>query len=232
MIPIIDSVPSRSFPIVNWSLIGANIFCFYLLLSYGPYAQEIVFRLGLVPARFYTHPGPAELSTIFTSMFLHGGWIHLASNMLALYIFGDNVEDSMGSIRYLVFYLTCGVIAACVHMHFNPTSTIPTIGASGAISGVLGAYLVLFPRARVLTLIPIFFFPWFFEIPAVFFLLIWFYSQLFNGTLAVVSGSSAFGGVAWWAHVGGFLAGVVLVFFFTAKRKKTRKVFADQYAPW
>ncbi len=164
-------------------------------------------------------------------MFLHGGWAHLFSNMLALYIFGDNVEDRMGSGRYLLFYLFCGVVAAIVHIVFNPHSPLPTIGASGAISGVLAAYLVFFPSARVITLVPLFFWPWFIEVPAVLYLGLWFVSQLLNGLLTIVSGMQAFGGVAWWAHVGGFVVGMVLGPLL-ARRRYIRRVYVDEYFPW
>ena len=187
--------------------------------------------LGVVPRRFLTDPGPEQVMTLLSSMFLHGGWLHLLSNMLALYIFGDNVEDRMGPWRYLVFYLLCGLAAALTHIFTNPASPIPTIGASGALSGVLGAYFVLFPTARVYTLIPIFFLPWFVEIPAVVYLGFWFLSQLLNGTLAIVAGMQGYGGVAWWAHAGGFVAGVVLVRFFV-RRRGTRRVYVDAHWPW
>lgn len=231
MFPLQDTVQSRSFPVVNWMLIALNVFIFFVLLSLGPLAEVYVTIFGLVPARLLTYPGPLEFLTLFTSMFLHGGWAHLISNMMALYIFGDNVEDRMGSGRYLLFYLLCGLAAAFVHIAFNPNSLIPTVGASGAISGVLAAYLILFPTARVITLVPLFFLPWFVEIPAVFYLGFWFVSQLLNGILTIVAGVQAFGGVAWWAHVGGFLAGLVLVRPFVSHRY-IRRVYADEYFPW
>jgi membrane associated rhomboid family serine protease len=202
-----------------------------MLISLGPRAELWMTALGLVPARLLRHPGFFEFATIFTSMFLHGGWAHLFSNMLALYIFGDNVEDRLGSGRYLLFYLLCGFAAAVVHVFLNPNSTIPTVGASGAISGVLAAYFIFFPSARVITLVPLFFLPWFVEIPAVFYLGFWFVSQLFNGLLTVVSGAQALGGVAWWAHVGGFVAGLVLGPIF-ARRRYIRRIYPDEYFPW
>lgn len=231
MLPLTDTVRSRSFPVVNWSLIAVNVFLFFFTLSLGPYADRFVRLFGVVPVRLLNHPGLGQFLTIFTSMFLHGGWAHLFSNMLALYIFGDNVEDRMGSGRYLLFYLLCGVIAAAVHIYFNPLSTVPTIGASGAISGVLGAYIVLFPTARVITLVPLFFLPWFIEIPAIFYLGFWFVSQLLNGMLAIVTNVQAFGGVAWWAHVGGFVAGLLLVRLFISRRYY-RRYYVDEYYPW
>jgi membrane associated rhomboid family serine protease len=164
-------------------------------------------------------------------MFLHGGWLHLLSNMLALYIFGDNVEDRIGHGRYLMFYLLCGLIAAVTHISFNSASLLPTIGASGAISGVLGAYFILYPRARVITLIPLFILPWFVEIPAVFYLGFWFLSQVWSGALSIVSGAQAVGGVAFLAHVGGFVAGLLLVRLFE-QRRYIRRVYVDEYWPW
>lgn len=231
MLPLQDTVQTRSFPIFNWTLIAANVLIFFVELGLGPQAEAFIASLGVVPARLLAAPDPAQILTLFTSMFLHGGWAHLFSNMLALYIFGDNVEDRMGSGRYLAFYLICGLAAAFTHIVFNPTSQVPTIGASGAISGVLGAYFVLFPTARVITLIPILFLPWFVEIPAIVYLGVWFISQLFNGTLAIVAGVQEFGGVAWWAHAGGFLAGVILVGLF-ARRRSVRRQYVDEYWPW
>ncbi len=231
MLPLKDTVQSRSFPVVNWLIIALNVLFFFMLISLGPRAELWMTALGLVPARLLRHPGLFEFATIFTSMFLHGGWAHLFSNMLALYIFGDNVEDRLGSGRYLLFYLLCGFAAAVVHVFLNPNSTIPTVGASGAISGVLAAYFIFFPSARVITLVPLFFLPWFVEIPAVFYLGFWFVSQLFNGLLTVVSGAQALGGVAWWAHVGGFVAGLVLGPIF-ARRRYIRRIYPDEYFPW
>ncbi len=231
MIPLKDTIPSRSFPFVNWTLILLNVLIFFGLASLGRIGDTLVLTFSLIPRRLLTHADLFSVATLFTSMFLHGGWAHLFSNMLALYIFGDNVEDRMGSGRYLVFYLLCGLGAALVHVAFNPTSNLPTVGASGAISGVLAAYFIFFPSARVITLVPLLFFPWFVEIPAVFYLGFWFFSQLFNGLLTVFSGVQAMGGVAWWAHVGGFVAGLGLGPFF-ARRRYVRRVYLDEYHPW
>ena len=151
--------------------------------------------------------------------------------MLALYIFGDNVEDRLGHGSYLIFYLVCGLAAGLTHVLFNPTSPVPSIGASGAISGVMGAYFLLFPTARVITLIPLFILPWIVEIPALIYIGFWFLSQLLNGTLEIVAGAQAYGGVAWWAHAGGFIAGLVLVGLF-ARRQYVRPVYVDEYRPW
>ncbi len=236
MLPIKDTVQARSFPLVNWLLISLNVVAFLMQLQAGPEIERLVYTLGVIPRALLEEGGPHEYLTLLTSMFLHGGWVHLFSNMLALYIFGDNVEDRMGPLRYLLFYLLCGVLAALAHVYFNPQSTVPTIGASGAIAGVLGAYLMLFPRARVITLIPIFFLPYFVELPAVLYLGIWFISQLFNGALAIIASQPGLGGVAWWAHAGGFVAGAVLVWFFAGAtrpvRRRRRPVYADEYFPW
>jgi membrane associated rhomboid family serine protease len=231
MIPLKDTVQSRSFPIINWLLIGLNVFFFFILLSSGEEAETWVQDLGIVPSRLLQNPDGLQAVTLFTSMFLHGGWIHLLGNMLALYIFGDNVEDWLGSGRYLFFYLVCGLIAAAAHIALNRNSSVPTIGASGAISGVLAAYLLFFPAARVITLVPVFFFPWFVEIPAVIYLGFWFLSQLFNGTFAVISDMQALGGVAWWAHIGGFIAGLILGPLL-ARRRYFRRRYVDEYYPW
>ena len=231
MIPIRDTVHSRSLPVINWLLIILNVLAFMVMLSLGRGSEILVNAFGVVPARFIHQHNLYNVITIFTSMFLHGGWAHLISNMLALYIFGDNVEDRMGSFRYLQFYLLCGLIAAFVHIGFNPDSSMPTIGASGAISGVLAAYVLFFPTARVITLVPLFFLPWLIEIPAMIYLGMWFFSQLLNGVFTVVTGAQAFGGVAWWAHVGGFVGGILAAPLFVSRRN-VRREFLDEYYPW
>jgi membrane associated rhomboid family serine protease len=191
--------------------------------------EYLLAMLGMVPARL--EADPAAYSTLFTCMFLHGGWMHFIGNMWMLYLFGDNVEDRMGSARYLIFYLLCGLAASVTHCVINPGSEVPTIGASGAIAGVLGAYFVLFPTARVITLVPVFFFPLLFEIPAVFYLGLWFVSQVFSGTLSLGS-TEASEGVAWWAHVGGFVVGMALLPLFKKSRLRYRRYYADEYWPW
>ncbi len=225
MIPLRDTIPSRRFPVINTMLIGVNVAVFMMEVMAGPAVQDIVTGFGLTPAYLLAHRDAREASTLLTSMFLHAGWMHLLSNMLALYIFGDNVEDRMGKARYLAFYLLCGLVAGATHIIFNPRSVVPTVGASGAIAGVLGAYLVMFPHARVLTLIPIFFLPWFVEIPAVLYLGIWFFSQLLNGTAALVlqAEQTHGGGIAFWAHAGGFVAGAALVFLFADLPSRRRR---------
>jgi membrane associated rhomboid family serine protease len=216
MIPIRDTVPSKNYPVVNTALIGINVMVFLVQLGQGPHLDQFVILYGLVPVR-YTDPDIAarlpiglQIFSMFSYMFLHGGWLHLIGNMWSLWIFGDNVEDRLGSSRYLVFYLLCGLLAGLFHMIFNLGSRVPTIGASGAIAGVMGAYILLYPNSKILTLIPIFFIPWFIDIPAFVFLGIWFLIQFANAA----GSSAAMGGVAWWAHVGGFIFGMVLVKLF------------------
>lgn len=230
MIPIRDTIRARSFPLVNWLLIALNVLLFTVILSLRADAEGLVYALGLVPKRLLTDPQWWDFLTPFTSMFLHGGWLHLGGNMLALYVFGDNVEDRLGSGRYLIFYLLCGLAAAFTHVFFNADSTVPTIGASGAISGVLAAYLIFFPSARVITLVPIFFLPWFVQIPAVVYLGFWFFAQLANGVLTVVRHHQPMGGVAYWAHVGGFIAGLAFGPLFA--RRPLRRAYADEHFPW
>ncbi len=216
MIPLKDDNPISSTPVLTIGLIAVNTMVFLYQASLTPRAgQLLVYQLGAIPAAVFgnsTLPPNIELIppvlSLFTSMFLHGGWLHLIGNMWYLWIFGDNVEDAMGKARFIVFYVLTGLIAALAHASLNPGSNVPTIGASGAISGVLGAYVILYPRARVLVFIPLFGFFWrFFYIPAMFVLGFWFLLQVLNGGLE----SSRAGGVAWGAHVGGFVAGMILV---------------------
>jgi len=210
MIPIRDTVPSKNYPIVNNTLIGVNIVAYLIQLSQGQRMTEFVYTYGLVPAKF-TIP---QIAAHFTSgqivfslvsfMFLHGSFLHILGNMWSLYIFGDNVEDRLGSAYYLFFYLLSGLVSGMFHFFLNMHSTVPTIGASGAIAGVMGAYFILYPHSKILTLIPILIFPLFIEIPAFFFLGLWFVMQVFN----VAIGGGAMSGIAWWAHIGGFIFGV------------------------
>ncbi len=216
MIPLYDTLHSRRFPVVNWMLIGLNALVFVYELSLSPAALDRLTRTwGLIPAQLLAHPAQLWI-TIFTSMFLHGGWFHILSNMRVLFIFGDNVEDRLGGARYLIFYLLSGVAAALMDAIVLSTSSVPTIGASGAIAGVLGAYLLLYPRAKVASLVPILFIFTIIEIPAFIFLLFWFVSQLFSGWLTLQG--TAGSGVAWWAHVGGFLFGMATVGLFAQRR--------------
>ena len=216
MIPLYDTARTRRVPIVTWLLIALNVVVFIHEIGLGPAALEGLVRTwGLVPVQLLTQPA-TEWITILTSMFLHGGWIHILSNMWILMIFGDNVEERMGGIRYLTFYLLSGVAAGLLQSFLLRGSGEPMIGASGAIAGVLGAYLILFPHARVASLVPILFIFTVIHVPAALFLLFWFVSQLFSGWLSL--GGAGGSGVAWWAHVGGFVFGVLAVFVFTRRR--------------
>ncbi len=204
-LPLRDENPTRSTPVLTWALIGINAAVFLFEVVIGDEALHGVFRgFGVVPAELLAHP-VGRSYTLLTSMFLHGGWMHLIGNMWFLYIFGDNVEDRLGKPLFLLFYLAAGVGAAALQVAVMPGSTVPTIGASGAIAGVLGAYAVVYPGARVLTLVWLFIFVRFFHIPAVLFLGLWFVMQFFSGLGSLAS--SGGGGVAWWAHVGGFVVG-------------------------
>lgn len=210
MIPIKDHNPRHLTPYVTFTLIGLNVIAFFLqagaLLDpelWFPFANT----WALIPAQLLASP-VLEGFTVFTSMFLHGGLLHIGGNMLYLWIFGDNIEDSLGHGRFLFFYLLCGVVAALAHVYVDPNSNIPTIGASGAVAGVLGGYFLLFPLAKVRTLVPILLFRRF-NIPAWILLGFWFAMQVFSGWGQVSTGEEA--GVAFWAHVGGFVAGVLFV---------------------
>jgi membrane associated rhomboid family serine protease len=234
MLPLRDDVPSRTVPLITVALIGANIaaFLYQVSLQLSPEAEalraahDFVFEFGVIPCRLSaTCPTPAAspppMLTVFTSMFLHGGLFHIAGNMLYLWIFGNAVEDTLGHGRFLVFYLASGVAAAVVQTLVHPASSVPMIGASGAVSGVLGAYLVAFPHARVLTLITFGFFIRFIYVPAVVVLGFWIVVQLLNGVItwtAAAAGRDIGGGVAWFAHIGGFAAGLVLLFVLRPRR--------------
>jgi rhomboid family protein len=212
MIPLRDALRSRTFPFVNITLIVINILVWFFQLSLGSRGESFILHYGLVPVRFFwgiRNDVTSSVIPVFTSMFLHGGWFHVLGNMWFLYIFGDNVEDRVGHLNYIFFYLICGVGAAMTQTFLSPHSSLPMVGASGAIAGVLGGYLLLFPQSRILTLVPIIFFIQFVEIPAFVFLILWFLFQFLIGSSPVGDG-----GVAWLAHVGGFITGVVLVFFF------------------
>ncbi len=225
MIPLRDANPRGGVPIVTLALIALNCVVFLYELTLPPAGlEQLVFTFGMVPAKLTAFPtdpgvgfGDATLPFL-TSMFLHGGWLHLIGNMWFLWIFGDNVEDYLGHARFLLFYLLCGLAASVAHLAFNLNSTIPTLGASGAIAGVLGAYLLLFPGARILTLVPVFF-VWLMELPAYVILIYWFVLQLLQGT-ATLAETAPGGGVAWWAHVGGFVAGLVLVKIVASRRRR------------
>ncbi len=225
MFPLRDDNPTSTFPLVTVALIVVNTLVFLYQVSLGPrMGQMFIYQFGAIPSVVIgTESLPARLVAVppvfslFTSMFLHGGWMHLIGNMWYLWIFGDNIEEAMGRFRFLLFYLVAGIVASISHVLSNVSSTIPSIGASGAISGVLGAYLLLYPRARVLTLIFLGFFIRMIYIPAGFVLGFWFVLQLLSGSMS--QGQDA-GGVAFWAHIGGFIAGMLLVGFF--KRREVR----------
>jgi len=226
MIPLRDTIPSRREPLATILLIIVNVMVFIgqSLMSDVKFA-EFIYEFGFIPEEFLkslARFGFFQASTyvpLFSSMFLHGNWAHLISNMWVLWLFGDNVEDAMGSIRFLIFYILCGLVAGFTHFLFNPTSNVPTVGASGAIAGVMGAYFILFPHARIVTLIPTFFFlPMFIHVPAFIYLILWFISQLYSGVVQWVGGASV-GGIAWWAHISGFLAGVFIHKAFLARRR-------------
>ena len=212
MLPLTDHNPSRTTPFINYLLIAVNVLVFFWELSLGPSIERDLFLVSFVPARFWAAPSyPPNLIRIFISMFLHGGWLHLGGNMLYLWIFGDNIEDRLGHFKYVIFYLLCGIAATMTHAVLEANSRLPAIGASGAIAGVLGAYALLFPRQRVTTLIPIFFFITIREIPAVLVLGLWVVLQLFVGVASIGASGDVTGGVAVFAHVGGFIAGMLLV---------------------
>jgi len=210
LIPIRDSLQARTVPVMTVLLIAANVLVFLAISQVGPGADELVQAFSFIPRRYFGWRGsalePGRWLPLVTAMFLHANLLHLVSNMWFLWVFGDNVEDRLGHGRFLAFYLLCGVASFLVHGLSAPGSRLPALGASGAISGVLGAYLVLFAGARILTLIPIVIIPWFVEIPAVVFIGMWFLLQFLYATHAAAGQA----GVAWWAHVGGFVAGVLL----------------------
>lgn len=239
MIPLRDDIPSRTFPVVNYGIIALNIFVFFLQLSGGSDSRGLVERFAMVPARI-SYPDSQIVQrqnrmvvdrwgrphriveehelpdlpfhpywTLLTCIFLHGGWMHLIGNCWFLYIFGDNVEDRLGHLAYVVFYALSGIGASLIQWYFYPDSIIPTIGASGAIAGVMGAYFLFYPQAHVITLIPIIIFLQIAVVPAWVFLGVWFVFQFLSGSAALAG--PATGGVAWWAHVGGFVVGVAIV---------------------
>lgn len=217
MIPIRDINPTRRFPLITLVLVVLNVlvFVFELFLPSESVLDSFAFTWGLIPAELM-RLNPMAIVTVFTSMFIHGGFLHLASNMLYLWIFGDNIEQALGSIRFVVFYLLCGIGAALGQVLVDPSSTIPMVGASGAISGVLGAYLLLFPRAEVESLVFLGYFVRLVRLPALVVLGMWILLQLSSGLLSL--GMEATGGVAFFAHIGGFVSGLVLVLLLRRRR--------------
>lgn len=220
MIPLKDENPTRIFPFITIGLIFANTVVLILQFSSRTDPQQIAFAYGAIP-RFllsFTSVQPIHpVITIFTSMFMHGGFLHIATNMLYLWIFGNNIEDKLGHLRFIIFYLLCGIAAAYSHALTNPSSGIPMIGASGAVSGILGAYLILFPRARIHTLVFLGFFIQIVKLPAIFIIGFWIVIQFINGILSnSFAGQS---GVAWFAHIGGFISGLLLIMIFLKTRR-------------
>lgn len=219
MIPIKDDNPTRRFPWVTLALIAVNLLVFFYEISLGDAAlNAFIAEWALSPARFLAAPfSTHELLTVVTSMFLHGGWLHVLGNMLYLWIFGNNIEDRLGHSTFLVFYLAAGAAGALAHVAASGAIDVPTVGASGAIAGVLGAYLVLYPGAAIVTLIPIFFFIEVARVPAFLVIGFWFLLQLGSGVASL--GSVASGGTAWFAHIGGFIAGLLVAVLWAAAER-------------
>ncbi len=233
MFPLMTTVATRYAPLVTWLLITINIAVFLVQISLPPAGQQLfLMRYALVPAAYFNpvwgalnHLPAGSVVPFFTNIFLHGGWMHLIANMWTLYIFGPPLEDRLGGWRFLLFYLLCGYGASLAHAFVNAGSVIPALGASGAIAGLMGAYMRLFPFSKMLVLIPILIFPFFFEMYAAVFVGIWFFIQLVNGLGGLFSGlSSLTGGIAWWAHIGGFAFGWLLIDFF--------RLPPQTYRPW
>jgi membrane associated rhomboid family serine protease len=225
MIPIRDGIPTRRTPVVTYLLIAANVIVFLWMFSLPESALEsVVNNYAMIPAYFADGVSLKDILTIFTSMFMHAGLAHIGGNMIYLWIFGDNIEDRIGHFRYLMFYLVGGVVASLTHLFTNWGSELPTVGASGAIAAVLGAYLVLFPASRIATFIPLGYFSRLTVVPAAVVLGLWFVLQLFDGVLAL--GGADVGGVAVWAHIGGFVAGMVMVKLVPTEARQERAL------PW
>lgn len=226
MFPIKDTIRSRSFPIITWGLIIINILIYFYESSLSQAGlNQLIASYGLIPSKIIL-TNPLTWLPLLTHMFLHGSWWHVLSNMWTLFIFGDNVEDRMGSVRYVLFYLIGGIAAGMIQMLQSGDPNIPSIGASGAIAAVLGAYFLYFPKSKVVTFIPVLLFIWFVKIPAVIYLGIWFISQLYSG---ITSASAS--GIAWWAHIGGFVFGLLLALIFKGK-EKIQAWHRDEYYPW
>ena len=227
MIPIGDDIPTQKFPFITLGLIAANLVIFFYELTLGSALPTFFAAHGLIPAgvtRAAFVADPLGLSSRFvSSIFIHGGWLHIGGNMLYLWIFGDNVEDRLGHFRFAGFYLLSGLVAMAAHIWAAPGSTAPVVGASGAIAGILGAYLVMFPRARVFILLPLFIFFPVVSIPAIFALGFWFLEQVVSGAGSLGSPTASLN-IAWWAHIGGFVAGMILVRFFRRGRLTYRKL--------
>ena len=226
VVPLRDIQPRQSFPIVTIAFLVVNFALFFYEVSLGPELRRFLQSNAFIPAAFFEEGVGASLRPMFFSMFLHGGWAHLLGNMLYLWIFGDNVEDRMGRAAYVLFYLFCGVGATLAHAYSNPTSVIPSIGASGAIAGVLGAYVALFPKARVMTLVPLGFFLQLAELPALIVLGMWFVLQIFSGFASLAAQTAQSAGVAWWAHIGGFVVGLLVGGMLRMRGPRARRPFS------
>lgn len=229
MLPLRDDIPSRTFPGVTIAIIVVNILAFLHEVRLSDNLNEFMLTWSLIPIRYTNHSIAAHFNIVeqilpfFSSMFLHGGWVHLIGNMWVLWIFGDNVEDRLGKVGYLVLYFAGGVAAGLVHIFTNAGSPMPTIGASGAVAAVMGAYFRFYPHARVHTIIPPFFLGPIFELPAILFLGGWFLLQFYNGALSLAGRGSAYGGVAWFAHVGGFGFGMLVTWLLYDRQKRPRR---------
>jgi len=235
MIPLKDTIPRIGFSFMTWMLILLNAVVFIFEISIPKdLLQQLFLLFGFVPAR-YTYPGwaslhglsPGNYSPFLTNLFLHAGWLHIIGNMWFLHLFGGTVEDRMGHLRFLFFYLLSGLAANFIFFMVDPHSTVPEFGASGAIAGVMGAYILMFPKAQILTLIPILFIPFLVNLPAFLYLGFWFLIQVLSGTLSLASHGEG-GGVAWWAHIGGFATGMVLLPIFRNRKLLYRKPFPDE----
>lgn len=212
MIPLRDENPTHSTPVVTYLLIAVNIIVFLFQMMLGPSNEAFIYQFALIPAEVTNMVSLGSIFDIFTSMFMHAGLAHIGGNMLYLWIFGDNVEDRLGRFNFLFFYVVGGVVASIAHIYTNPGSQIPTVGASGAIAAVLGAYLVLYPSQKVLTLIPLGFWLRLTMLPASIVLGLWFVLQFFQGVVSL--GMPDVGGIAFWAHIGGFVSGVAIGWLF------------------
>jgi len=212
MIPLKDNLPRRSMPVMVILIIAANAGVWVLELLQGGQLNDFIMTWGFTPLRIMTSDSPLKWLTPLSSMFMHGGWLHIIGNMWFLWIFGDNVEDAFGHAWFVLFYLVCGLCAAALQFLISMSSPLPMVGASGAISGILGAYACFYPRARIVALVPIFVFIRFFELPAILFIVLWFLLQLLSGCASIGTGTAGMGGVAFWAHVGGFVAGWLIAF--------------------
>jgi len=231
MIPIRDTIRSRSFPFINWAIIILNSLVFFYQVNLpGSQLDRFIQTFALVPSQITTNP--LTWYPFLTHMWLHGSLLHIIGNMWVLLIFGDNVEDKLGSGRYLLFYLMGGIAAGLLQYFFSSSTDVPALGASGAIAAIMGAYFVFYPRAKVVTFVPIFFFGWFVRISSFVFISLWFLLQLFSGvsSLSAAAGTQV-SGVAWWAHVGGFLFGLLMARPFCLG-KCQRQEYADEHYPW